>query len=136
VTSEAEQLWERVRASNAAWLRGEPRDVADLYADDAVLITPDLRRVEGRVAIVQSYVDYVSQVRTDHFRELGHSVELRGDVAVLTYTFDVRYEVEESVYQEQGQEVVVFARRGERLVAIWRTQITLRSRELAALVEP
>jgi hypothetical protein len=78
----------------------------------------------------------VSQVRTVHFRELVHSVELRGEVAVVTYTFDVRYEVDETTYQEQGQEVLVFARRSDRFEAIWRTQIAQRSRELAALVEP
>jgi ketosteroid isomerase-like protein len=136
VATEGDELWKRVQASNVAWLRGEPRAVEDLFAADVVMITPDMRRIEGRAAMVQGFVDYVSQVRTQHFREIEHSVDVHGDVAVLTYTFDVRYQVEETTFQDHGQEVLVFARRGNRFEAIWRTQITLRSRELAALVEP
>jgi len=129
-------LWERVKAANAAWMHGEPEKVADLFADDVVMITPQLSRIEGRAAMVKSFVDYVAQVRTLHFRELEHSVDVHGDVAVVTYTFDVRYQVDEMTYEDLGQEVLVFARRGERMEAIWRTQLTLRSRELAAFVEP
>jgi uncharacterized protein (TIGR02246 family) len=136
MSTEGEELWKRVQAANAAWVRGEPAKVADLFAEDAIMVAPDLRHIEGRGAIVQSFVDYVRDVRTHHFRELTHSVDVRGNVAVLTYVFDVRYQVDETSYWEQGQEVLVFERRGARFEAIWRTQIALRSRELATLVEP
>jgi uncharacterized protein (TIGR02246 family) len=136
MNNEGEELWARVKKANAAWLRGEPRAVGELFAEDVVMIAPDMQRIEGREAMVQSFVDYVAQVRTLHFREHEHSVDVHGDVVVLTYTFDVRYAVDEASFEDHGQEVLVFARRGDRLEAIWRTQLTLRSRELAAFVEP
>ena len=136
MSTESELLWKRVQAANAAWQTGAPQAVAEMFAEDVVMITPDLRRIDGRAAMVQSFVDYVAQVTTQHFRELEHSVDLHGDVAVVTYTFDVRYRVDEATFEDHGQEVLVFARRAGRFEAIWRTQVTLRSRELAALVEP
>lgn len=136
VKSEGEALWDRVVAANAAWMHGEPEKVADLFAEDVAMIAPHMQRIDGRAAMVKSFVDYVKQVRTLHFRPLEYSVDVRGDIAVLTYTFDVRYQVEEMTYEDRGQEVLVFARRDGRFEAVWRTQVTLHSRELTAFVEP
>jgi uncharacterized protein (TIGR02246 family) len=134
--AEGEELWGRVRAANAAWRRGEPRAVADLFAEDVVMVAHDLRRIEGRAAMVQSFVDYVAKVRTDHFKETGHTVDVWGDVAVVTYSFEVRYYMDEAAFVDEGQEVLVFARRNGRFEAVWRTQVTTGSRELSAFVEP
>lgn len=121
---EAEAIWRAVVASNAAWTRGEPRGVADLYAEDAVMVAPDLAAtVRGREAIVQSYVEYCAVARTLDFRTLAHQVELGHETAVVAYRFAVRYELAGQTHDELGEEVLVFARRGGRWTAIWRTQI-------------
>lgn len=107
--------------------RGEPAVVASLFADDVVGIHPDLDgSVRGRAAMVQSFVDYVAQVKTHHFDEQERSVEVLGDLAVATYRFEVRYEVGGQVHDERGQEVLVLRRRDETWQVVWRTQLPVR----------
>ncbi len=123
-----EEIWAAIRAANAAWMRGDPGAVASLFAEDVVLVAhASGAKVEGRGAVVQSYVDYCREVRTHAFRELDHTVDVRGEVAVATYRFAVRYEVGGSIFDELGQEVLVLALREGRWQAIWRTQIPLGS---------
>src|SRR5262245_9249371 len=127
-TFPADTIWQSIRAANAAWMRGEPEGVASLFAEDVVVIAPRIGgRIEGRAALVQSFVDYCATVRTHRFEEKEHSVEFVGDVAVAIYNFDVRYEYDGKTYDEQGQEMLVFAKRSQAWLAIWRTQVTLAS---------
>jgi hypothetical protein len=75
VVSTEKKIWAAICASNAAWTSGDPQGVAALFAEDVVIIAPGLgTRVEGRAALVQTYVDYCREVRTDAFRELEHTV--------------------------------------------------------------
>jgi ketosteroid isomerase-like protein len=124
--SDVDAIWQAILQSNASWVGGRPREVASLFHANAVMIAPDGKtRIAGRDAIVQSFVDYCAYAKTHEFRELDHSVEVMGDTAVATYRFFVKFEAEGSVQSENGQEVLVFQRDGERWSVIWRTQIFL-----------
>jgi uncharacterized protein (TIGR02246 family) len=126
VTDEQREIWELIRRSNRAWQAGAVHEVADLFADDAVLVAPRLQgTVAGRDAIVRSYEDYVHHARTHAFEELEHRINVFGDTAVATYRFSVRYtmEGEDAEHDETGQEVLVLRRGPGGWKVIWRTQI-------------
>jgi uncharacterized protein (TIGR02246 family) len=124
--SDEDQIWDAIVAANQAWLRGEPAAVAALFAPDVVGIHPNLDgAVRGRDAMVQSFVDYVAQVRTHHFDEQERSVEVLGAIAVATYRFEVRYEIAGATRDECGQEVLVLRRGGDGWQVVWRTQVPL-----------
>ena len=117
------ELWDAVVASNRAWLQGRVSEVAGLFHADAVAVAGAGRRVEGRDAIVRSYADYCAAAKTHAFEELEHTVDVLGDVAVVTYRFSVRYEMNGVTYDELGREVLVFTRQDGRWGVAWRTQI-------------
>ncbi len=124
MADEAEALWHAVQACNRAWLEGRPHDTAELFAQDAVMVAPDLSTtLRGRDAIVASFVEYTASVQTLAFDVQAHSVEINGDVAVVTYRFAVTYAHEGARHDEVGQEVLTFARRAGGWQAVWRTQI-------------
>jgi len=119
-------IWQAIEAANAAWIDGDPEGVAPLFAEDVVLVAPGLTAaVEGRSAMVQSFVDYAAVAHTEAFEPLEHRVDVAGDTAVATYTYRVRYELDGARHDEQGQEILVFRRRDDGWKAIWRTQIAL-----------
>jgi ketosteroid isomerase-like protein len=121
----SEEIWKAVVESNRAWLEGRPADLRAFFHEDAVAVFPAAgRRVEGRDAIVESYVEYCEHVKTHAFEELQHSVDVFGDTAIVQYRFSVRYEHQGEIHEEQGQEMLVFVRR-ERWCVIWRTQVPL-----------
>src|SRR5262249_11945775 len=124
-------IWDAIRASNTAWTSGDPKSVAALYADEVVMVAPNIEAKNfGREAMVEGYVQYCAAARTHSFRELAHDVTVRGDRAVATYRFEVRYELDGRVFDDAGQEVLVFERMGGQWKAVWRTQITTASKEV------
>ena len=126
MTDEEREIWELVRRSNRAWIAGAVHEVANLFDEHAVVVGPELQgRAEGRDAIVRSYEDYVHHARTLSFEELEHSIDVFGDLAVVTYKFAIRYSVsgEAEERDETGQEVLVLRRGPSGWKALWRTQI-------------
>src|ERR1700719_2662977 len=126
MTDEQREVWELVRRINRAWTSGATHELAELFDATAVLIAPDLQgRVEGRDAIVLSYEDYIRHARTHSLEEEEHSVDVFGDLAVVTYRFAIRYTLngEDGERDETGQEVLVLRRGACGWKAIWRTQV-------------
>jgi uncharacterized protein (TIGR02246 family) len=116
-------IWELVVAANRAWREGRPKDVASLFHRDVVMEAADGSvACRGRDAMVQSFVEYTGAVDTLHFRETDHAVHVVGDTAVVSYGFDVIYEVEGKRHDEIGRERLVFVLDGGRWSAIWRMQ--------------
>src|SRR6267378_2437463 len=126
MTDEQCEIWELVRRSNRAWITTAAHEVAALFDEAAVVIAPGLQgRVEGRDAIVRSYEDYIHHARTHSFEEEEHSIDVFGDLAVVTYRFAIRFTLnnEDGEHEETGQEVLVLRRGPSGWKAIWRTQV-------------
>ena len=116
-------IWEAVLAANRAWREGRPEEVASLFHRDVIMEAPDGRLLcRGRDALVQSFVDYTRAVDTLHFRETDHAVHVAGGTAVVSYGFDVIYEVGGKRHDEAGRERLVFTLDDERWSAVWRMQ--------------
>ena len=122
--TDREQIIRTIRASNEAWTSGQPQKVEDFFHPAAVLMMPVTgQRIEGRDAIVASYVDFGRKSVTRDFEEFDHSVDLFGDSAVATYRFRVTYEYDGETHQEEGAEILVFRRMGQSWQVIWRSQV-------------
>jgi hypothetical protein len=116
-------IWERVVAANRAWREGRPEEVASLFHREVVMESADgLVACRGRDAMVRSFVEYARAVDTLHFRETDHTVHVVGDTAVVSYGFEVIYEIEGRRHDEIGRERLVLVLDGGRWSAIWRMQ--------------
>jgi ketosteroid isomerase-like protein len=116
-------IWESVLAANRAWRGGDPAGVAPLFHRDVVMEAPDGRLLcQGRDAMVRSYVDYTRAVTTLHFRETDHTVHVAGGTAVVSYGFEVTYELAGKRHDEVGRERLVFTLDDGRWSAVWRMQ--------------
>jgi ketosteroid isomerase-like protein len=118
------ELWNLVRESNRAWISGSTKELANLLDESAVVIAPALQgRVEGRDAVVASYASYNAHAKTHSFEEMEHQVDLFGDLAVVTYRFQIRYELlTDGVVQEETAQEVLVLRKTDRWRVLWRTQ--------------
>jgi len=125
MTDEQQQIWQLIREGNRAWASGAINELAALYDEDAVLITPGMGRVQGREAIVRSYEDYIHHAHTHSFEELEHCVDVLGELAFATYRFAVCYTRagEDEVREESGQEVLGLRRGAGGWKFVWRTQV-------------
>lgn len=125
-------LLHRVRAANEAWTQGRPAEVASLFHPEVVMAGADGRVLaEGREALVATFEEFAAGARTLHFEESAHRVKVFGDTAVVSYEFDVAYELLEDPelepQRERGRELLVFAHDGDRdaWTVVWREQVPL-----------
>src|ERR1700760_2583546 len=88
------ELWNLVRESNRAWISGSLHELSDFFDEQAVLIKPGMTgRIDGREAIVATYASYNQHCRTQSFEEREHEVAVFGDLAFVTYRYEIRYQV-------------------------------------------
>jgi uncharacterized protein (TIGR02246 family) len=116
--------WEAVQKINRAWRTGEISDVGELFHPDAVIVHPGFEgRTEGREACLQSYRDFAAQATVRRLDEYDPQVDVTGDTAVISYGFQIDYEMDGETYADAGRDVFVLTRAGGRWQAIWRTLV-------------
>ncbi len=117
---------ETMRWINQAWLDGRPDDIADRLHPAMVMVFPGFTgRGEGRAAIVAGFVDFCSNATVHSYREADAQIDVAGDTAVMSYTFEMVYERSGENYQATGRDVWVFTRHDGQWLGVWRTMLDL-----------
>ncbi len=120
----SQDVWHVVRELNRAWVEGRPEDLEEWFHEDMVIVAPDLRtRLDGREACVQSYVEFLDRGSVRGFEEIEPRVDVYGDTAVVTYRFDVTYEMGGETIRDRGGDVFVFQATPGGWKAVWRTML-------------
>jgi hypothetical protein len=118
------QVAELVSGMNRSWLAGRIDELVPLFHPDVVMAPPGGgERMIGREVMIESFRQYVGSVKTHAFDELDLTVDAFGATAVVTLRFRVRYEVGGEVHDEEGTDLLVLARTGDRWRIVWRSQI-------------
>ena len=113
-----------VRDINLAWRSGHADDLNRYFHDDMVIVAPGFaQRVEGRAACVASYAEFVSQAKIREYRESEPAIDLWGNTAVTSFSWDIEYEMKGTVSRATGRDIFVFAREGGNWRAVWRTML-------------
>jgi len=117
--------WETVRLINRAWRTGDTTEIAELFHPDAVIVHPGFEgRTEGREDCVLSYVDFASQADIRRLEEFDPQVDTVDDTAVVSYGFEIDYEMEGQAFSDSGTDLFVLNRgRDGQWYAVWRTLI-------------
>lgn len=116
--------WDTVRQINDAWRSGDAVDIGHLFHPDAVIVHPGFEsRTEGREACVDSYVAFALQARISRLEEFEPQIDVVGDTAVVTYGFEIDYEMEGQAFEDGGTDLFVLTRTNDGWQAIWRTLV-------------
>jgi uncharacterized protein (TIGR02246 family) len=111
---------------NRAWLDRRPDELVPLFHPDITLVFPGFAgRTEGRDAIVAGFVDFCDNATIHEYREADHQVDVVGDTAVVSFTFEMVYERAGQRSRGTGRDLWVFVRQVGEWVAIWRTMLDL-----------
>ena len=119
-----EKIHKVMKAINAAWTKGRPEEIAMYFHDDIVIAHPNFSgRGEGKEVCVQSFVDFVSNAEILNYQESEYSIDIWGDTAVVTYSYQFEWEMNQEKHNEKGNNLYVFSRDNEEWRAVWRTII-------------
>lgn len=74
----------------ALWNNGNPDGFLELSSDDVVYIDPAFtNKLEGKKALEDYYNTVRGKIKIDQYEMLNPTVQLSGNVAVLTYNYEV-----------------------------------------------
>jgi uncharacterized protein (TIGR02246 family) len=109
---------------NRAWLERRPGDLAPLFHPEVTVVFPGFAgRAEGREAIVAGFADFCAGAVVHEYREADHQVDVAGETAVASFTYEMVYEHSGTRSRATGRDLWVFARQGDEWIAVWRTML-------------
>jgi len=123
---EIRQLLERI---NNAWLKGPPEQIpavlGECFDDRMVVKGPGFQALGsgGKDGCVQSYVDFVRQAAIKECTLSKPDIDVAGDTAVATYSWQMTYALNGEEYRESGVDLFVFAKSAGRWLAVWRAML-------------
>jgi len=123
-TSVELEIQELVQQLNDAWVKGHPEELASLFSEEIVMVRPDFaQRTKGRSACVASYADFCTQADIQELKLGDLAIDVFGDTAVATYSYDIAYEMGGERFKDRGRDLFVFNRSNGKWQAVWRTMI-------------
>jgi hypothetical protein len=113
-----EDVWRSVQAMNRAWtVERAPARLREYFHRDMIAVTAsDRHRLEGREACLESWARFVDAARVTRWVELDPKVQLycNGDAAVVSYDFDLAFDLGGRVVQLGGRDTFTLVREDER----------------------
>ena len=126
MSDEQQEVWKVIRESNRARIAAATHELSALLDPEVVELQAGLSgRVVGREAVMRSVEDQNHHTRIEAFDELEHSIDVFGDLALVTYRYELRMRpvAEEDEREESGQEVIALRRAGGAWRVLWRTRL-------------
>lgn len=109
------EVWRTVEALNRCWTAGNPTDLRDYFHEHMVAITPgDRAPLHGREACVSAWADYARSTTILSWSALERTIQVYGDVAVVTYLYEMECERDGRRFHPSGRDMMVLAREGDR----------------------
>lgn len=113
------EVWETLRKLNDCWTKGDGQDLVNYFHEDMVAITPtDRNRREGRAACVAGWAGFASAAKITHWQEIDPQIQVYGNAAVVTYYFDMSFEMGGQTIKMGGRDMFVFVKEGDKWWAV------------------
>ena len=114
-----------MQAINRAWRESDFDGFEQFFREDVIMAMPGFeQKVEGRQALCDSYRQFAANSTIHEYTEGEPSIDILDNVAVVTYSFTMDYEVESGRYEESGRDLYLFIRDDEGWKAAWRTMMS------------
>ena len=114
--------WDTVQQINQAWVSGEVGEIDELFHPNAVIVHPGFEgRTEGRDDCVQSYVEFAMQAQVHRLEAFDEQVDVVDNTAVVSYGFEIEYEMGGQGYTDSGTDLFVLTRAPNGWQVVWRT---------------
>lgn len=123
-----EEIRKLLESINEAWLVNYPdqipRAMEDCFDERMVIKGPNFQTVgAGKAACIQSYVDFVKSASVKGCTLSTPHVEVTGDTAVATYSWQLTYDQNGKEHKDSGNDLFVFTRSDGRWRAVCRVMI-------------
>ena len=121
-----DEIRQTVEGINEASRKGDIEALKHFCHKDVVIVPPGfVQRVEGRDTYLKSVEDFCAIGTFLEYKELSMKIDVFGDVAVVYYRYETKWEMDGKTFSEKGNDVKVLTRNIGKWLLIWRTLIPL-----------
>lgn len=114
-----EQVWATLRALNDAWTKGDPAQLAEYFHPEMVAVTAtDRDPLRGRAACLASWQGFAAAATVREWREIDPDIRLHGDCALVSYAYQIVFEMAGQTIATEGRDLFVFILREGRWWAV------------------
>lgn len=111
-----------MRQINEAWMEGRLDALASMLHHEVVMAPPGFDgRARGRDAILAGFRDYCENAATLEFHEHDLQADVIGDVAIVTFRYDMVYERAGTRSRASGRDLWVLQKHSGTWLGVWRT---------------
>lgn len=119
-----QQVWQTVQKLNKEWLNNKTGELAYYFHKDMVIAGLDLHPLcNNRAECIKSYKDFVDKSVIHEYKESEPDVNVFAYTAIVSYKFDIDYDMKGKNYKESGRDLFVLIKEEERWQAVWRILI-------------
>ena len=105
------EVWAVLRLLNDCWTKSDATSLSSFFHKDMVAITPtDRERREGREACVAGWVGFAQMAKINRWVESDPQIQLYGNTAIVTYYFDMEFEMGGQAINMGGRDMFVFVK--------------------------
>ncbi|MGB2862492.1 MAG: nuclear transport factor 2 family protein [Sedimentisphaerales bacterium] len=120
------EIRQAVKDINEASRKGDIEALKHFCHKDVVIVPPGfVQRAEGRDTYLKSVEDFCAKGTFLEYKELSMKIDVFGDVAVVYYSYETKWKMEDKTFNETGNDVMVLNRTEGKWLLIWRTLIPL-----------
>ena len=115
-------IWRTIQAMNHCWTCGDAFQLARLkeyFHDSMVAITPtDRLRIEGKKACFEAWAAFCRIAKIMSWKEIDPKIQLYGDTAVVTYYFQMSFEMGGQKVDMGGRDMFILIKENEKWIAV------------------
>ena len=114
-----EEVLAFIKAMNETWTKGDGSGLAEYFHPRMVAITAtDQDILYGRNACVESWQSFAQSAQIHRWEELEPDVRLYGDTAIVTYYYDMSFDMDGERYDMGGRDMFVLVKENGRWWAV------------------
>ena len=111
-----------MRQINEAWMKGRLDALASMLHREVVMAPPGFDgRAQGHDAILAGFRDYCENATTLEFHEHDLQADVIGEVAIVTFRYDMVYERAGTRSRASGRDLWVLQKHSGTWLGVWRT---------------
>ena len=119
-----EDITQIIKKINQSWKEGYTEKLEKYFHEKMMVVSPDLKILgEGREACIKSYSDFITQAKVKKYSESALDVRVWEKTAIVSYKYDVVWEMGGKAYEESGKDLFIFTFECGKWLAVWRKLI-------------
>lgn len=120
--SKKAEVWSFIQEMNATWTKEKmPEKLNNYFHEKMVVVNPvQNERLEGKKACVDAWTAFVNSVENIFWQEREPFIELYGDdcFAIVSYYFDMTYEVVNTVVEMKGRDLFALVKENGKWLVV------------------